>query len=99
VSKSKTNPGDKASALREWREKRNAMGDKAPPIVTLDPIQKARENPTSLRAAINGKCWDCAGAGADPNTRKAIRECKCGDYCTLWSVRPYQKKKGIQQGD
>jgi hypothetical protein len=58
--------------------------------VVLDPISKARANPTSLRMAINGKCWDCMGAGADPNTRLAISECGI-ESCTLWPVRPYRK--------
>lgn len=57
--------------------------------VLLDPIEKARRHPTSLRLAINGKCWDCIGAGADPNPRHAIRDCTIRD-CTLWPVRPYQ---------
>ena len=57
-----------------------------------DPITKAHENPKSLRLAINGKCWDCIGAGYDPHPRQAIRDCLITD-CTLWSVRPYQHCK------
>lgn len=56
-----------------------------------DPIEKSRLNPTSLRAAVNGKCWDCSGGGADSGTREAIRECPVTS-CTLYYVRPYQKK-------
>jgi len=59
-------------------------------IVVLDPIAKARANPRSLRLAINGKCWDCIGAGADSNPRAAIRDCAIQD-CTLWPVRPYRE--------
>jgi hypothetical protein len=55
----------------------------------LDPIAKAYRNPTSLRMAVNGKCWDCQGAGADPGCKEAIRDCRAKD-CTLWPVRPYQ---------
>lgn len=55
----------------------------------IDPIAKAHRNPTSLRLAINGKCWDCQGAGADPGCKEAIRDCRAKD-CTLWPVRPYQ---------
>lgn len=51
----------------------------------LDPIQKARLNSTSLRAAINGKCWDCAN-----ESRQAIRDCDITG-CTLRPVRPYQR--------
>lgn len=63
------------------------------PTVRLDPIAKARANPRSLRLAINGKCWDCIGRGADPNPRGAIRDCRIKD-CTLWPVRPYQRGDG-----
>lgn len=60
-------------------------------LEVLDPIEKAVRNPTSRKLAIAAKCWDCVGAGADPNPRREIRECpitKCG----LWPVRPYQPK-------
>jgi len=56
-----------------------------------DPIEKAKRNPKSLRMAINGKCWDCCGAGVDPETRKTIGECTVY-HCPLWTLRPYQKK-------
>lgn len=69
---------------------RRAAGIK--PVI-LNPIEKARRSPASLRAAINGKCWDCVGAGADPNPRGAIRDCAIRD-CTLWPVRPYQGQAG-----
>lgn len=59
------------------------------PLIRLDPIAKAHLNPKSLRFAINGKCWDCVGAGADPHPRATIRACRITD-CTLWPVRPYQ---------
>lgn len=65
---------------------RRAAGIK--PVI-LDPIEKARRNPKSLRLAINGNCWGCIGAGADPNPRGAIRDCTIRS-CTLWPVRPYQ---------
>lgn len=61
------------------------------PVERLSPIEKARRNPSSLRLAINGKCWDCCGAGADGIgfTKDTIRTCTVAD-CTLWPVRPYQ---------
>jgi len=77
------------------RAERRANGEKT---VVLSPIEKARKNPTSLRAAINGKCWDCVGAGNDPNPRRDIRECTITD-CTLWPVRPYQTKAEAEEGD
>ena len=57
---------------------------------TFDPIKKALARPRSLRLAINAMCWDCIGAGADPNPRAAIRECSIMT-CPLNRVRPYQK--------
>lgn len=54
------------------------------------PIEKAQKNPTSLRMAINAKCWDCIGAGADPKPQWNIGNCVCPD-CPLYPVRPYQR--------
>ncbi len=59
--------------------------------IRLDPIEKTRANQTSLRLAINGKYWDCIGAGADPNPRSSIMGYAIMD-CTLHPVRPYQGK-------
>lgn len=70
-------------------QERRAAGIKS---VTLDPIAKAARNPRSLRLALNAKCWDCIGAGADPNPRGAIRDCAIRD-CSLWPVRPYQTQE------
>lgn len=54
-----------------------------------DPIAKLAERPTSLRAAITAKCWDCIGRDADPQPTRRIRECPCTG-CPLHRVRPYQ---------
>lgn len=56
----------------------------------IDPIEKARRSPTSLRAAINGKCWDCQGGGHDAGCRERIGSCPIS-MCPLYPVRPYQK--------
>ena len=60
-------------------------------LEVLDPIEKARRDPKSLRKAINANCWGCVGAGADPNPRQLIADCVCRD-CSLWPVRPWQEK-------
>ncbi len=73
---------------KQERIRRKELGIKT---VIKNPIEKANENPKSLRLAINGKCWDCIGAGCDPNPREAIKNCVIKD-CTLWPVRPYQEK-------
>lgn len=51
-----------------------------------DPIEKAKANPKSLRAAINAKCWDCSGY-----IRKEVINCPADD-CPLWGVRPWVPK-------
>jgi len=50
----------------------------------LDPIEKAKQNPTSLRLAINAKCYDCSGF-----VKADVRSCDMQD-CELFKVRSYQ---------
>ena len=54
-----------------------------------DPMEKLRQNPKSLRAAINAKCWDCVGMDSDPAPRWRVGNCERSD-CGLYAVRPYQ---------
>lgn len=60
--------------------------------VTKNPLEKAQEDPKSLRKAVTAMCYDCMGRDADPDFRGRIRECACHD-CPLYPLRPYQKKK------
>lgn len=80
-------PLDKARAAMRARR---AAGEE---IVRLDPIEKAKRNPKSLRLAITAKCWDCVGGMADPNPRARIRDCGVS-RCSLYPVRPYQNNPG-----
>lgn len=57
-----------------------------------DPLEKAKEQPTSLRRAITAKCYDCIGRNADPDWRGSIRNCLCTD-CPLYVVRPFKVKE------
>ena len=50
----------------------------------LDPIEKAHANPKSMRAAINGKCYECSGF-----QKMEVRDCHITDCC-LWKLRPWQ---------
>jgi hypothetical protein len=63
-------------------------------VERLDPVEKARKNPNSLRLAINAKCWDCCGAGADgiEFTKETIRTCS-STSCPLHFQRPYQPQE------
>lgn len=58
-------------------------------------IEKSQDKPTSLRLAINAKCFDCVGCGFDPYPQNEIRHCQIKD-CSLWNLRPYQNKKPVQ---
>ena len=58
-----------------------------------DPVQKAKENPNSLRLAINAHCFQCMGSGADPIVRASIRYCPVHS-CSLHPVSQYQNAKG-----
>ncbi len=62
------------------------------------PIEKALDKPTSLRLAINAKCYDCVGCGFDPNPSDEIRNCGIV-ACPLWALRPYQNKKARPDGN
>ena len=73
------------SARSEGLEKHRAKV-KAGEFKSLNPVEKARKNPKSLRLAINGKCWDCTCG-----QRSEIKHCPMPD-CTLWALRPYQDK-------
>ena len=75
---------------------RREAGDLRP---RLNPIEKAKANPKSLRAAITAKCFECMGGGEDTGTRKLIRACTSHATCPLHPVRPYQAKEHEDQSD
>lgn len=79
-----------SEALKRAHEKRLQMKAEGVELERLDPIEKARRNPTSRRYAINAKCWDCSCG-----QRVEIRECSVV-ACPLWSFRPYQQKEEAQ---
>lgn len=78
------------SALEKAREASRALRESGIKPERLDPIEKSRANPKSLRLAINGKCWDCQGGMADPGVRERIGSCPVV-ACCLHAVRPYQR--------
>jgi len=70
-------------ALQEYREK-VASGEIE--VVRLSPIEKAKNNPKSLRLAIDAMCYSCMGKTGSTSD---IRECTAKD-CPLYPVRPYK---------
>ena len=75
----------KTDYLAEWRRKVAAGEVKRPK--QLDPLEKARKNPRSLRLAINAKCYECAC-----RQRIEVTRCVVTD-CPLHPVRPWQRDK------
>lgn len=55
-----------------------------------NPLEKLADKPTSLRYAVNAKCYTCQGEDADPGVRKRIGTCNI-TACPLHNVRPYQR--------
>lgn len=53
------------------------------PII-VNPIDKARQNPLSLRKAVTAKCYECMGF-----EKMAVRDCT-SPGCPLFNVRPWQ---------
>lgn len=78
-----------ALAHEKMAEKR-AAGWK--PVV-LNPAQKAKANPGSIKMAVKAHCWVCCGAGADPGVKLQVRDCTV-KACNLWPHRPWQTAKG-----
>lgn len=79
-----------STALEKAHEARRLAKEAGQTIVRLDPIEKAKKKPKSLRLAVNAKCWDCVGGTSDPGPRGRIRDCTV-TRCPLHPVRPYQK--------
>ena len=52
----------------------------------IDPIEKARQNPKSLRTAINAKCYDCCCY-----QKVEVKYCTAVG-CPLHHLRPWQSK-------
>ena len=71
-------------ARKEYLRKIKTGETKRPKL--MDPIEKAKSNPNSLRAAINGKCYDCSGG-----TRIDVTNCDMPD-CELFKIRPWQRR-------
>ena len=76
-------------ALARARAKVQEMRENGIKPQRKNPIEKLAENPTSLRKAIDAKCYQCENGDADPQISKRIGTCPITD-CPLWNVRPYQ---------
>lgn len=77
------------TALDMAREKRRQMTEAGIKVQIKNPLEKLADNPLSLRASINAKCYQCEGEDSDPGVKRRIGTCGIRD-CGLWAVRPYQ---------
>ena len=71
--------------LKEYRQKLE-MGLVETPK-QLDPIEKAKQNPKSLRSAINAKCFDCCCFH-----KPEVKYCTAVN-CPLYILRPWQPRE------
>lgn len=71
-------------------------GDTPREITRLTHTQHALGNKSSLRKAVNAKCWDCCGGGLtfkeSKGVRVEIKNCQVTD-CSLFNFRPYKNNK------
>lgn len=75
--------------LDKARAKAKELREQGVKVERKTAIQRAAEDPRSLRKAITAKCHECEG-DEDPQVKKRIAECKCSGICSLWHLRPYQ---------
>jgi hypothetical protein len=82
-----------STALEKAHAVMRAKREAGEEIVRLSPREKAERNPSSLRLAINARCYDCVGSeNADGGYRRCIRECPAV-RCSLHPVRPHQRSE------
>lgn len=54
----------------------------------MNPIDRAKADPTSLRKAIDHNCYECIYDAETSGTwREQVRKCSCLE-CPLYNVRP-----------
>ena len=78
------------TALDKARQVRAEMAAAGIKVHVKTPLERLADNPLSLRAAVNAKCYQCEGEDADPGVKKRIGSCTIRE-CGLWAVRPYQR--------
>jgi hypothetical protein len=71
-------------ALKEYHRKLKAGEIEKPK--SLNPTEKAEQNPNSLRFALNAYCYNCSGF-----TRSEVTKCTAVN-CPLYHLRPWQEK-------
>ena len=78
------------TALIAAQKKLAEMREQGIDRVVLNPVEKAKANPTSLKYAIRAHCWQCVGADASEGAKQMVRDCSVGDKCALYPHRPWK---------
>lgn len=81
------------TGLERARQARKAMQEAGIAVRIKNPLEKLADNPTSLRLAINAKCYQCEGEDSDPHVRWRIGNCLLPE-CALFAIRPHQHLHG-----
>lgn len=81
-----------SEALKKAQEKLAEMRALGISPVILNPIEKSKREPKSLRLAITALCYDCVGAEMADNYRQEVKNCTV-KRCPVYHVRPWQEVK------
>ena len=79
------------AAINAAQKKLAEMREQGIKQVILNPVDKAKANPTSLKYAIRAHCWQCVGADASEGSKQLVRDCSVGDKCALYPHRPWRE--------
>lgn len=77
----------RTAALKEYQEK--VKSGEIERTVPKNPLEKWKEDKTSLRKSVSAQCFMCMGGLDGDNVIGEIRKCS-SKVCTLWHVRPYK---------
>lgn len=73
--------------LEKGRLKAKENREAGIPVVVLNPDEKSKASPNSLKAAITNMCWQCAN-----EQKMEVKLCPITS-CALYSHRPWQNYK------
>lgn len=85
-----------SEALKKAHEKMMELRASGWKPEILNPVEKAKRNPNSLKYAIRAMCWTCEGGDSDPGVKLRVANCTVPS-CPLRPHRPWQKMSGKNQ--
>lgn len=88
------NTAHRSESIQKAQAKVRELRENGWKPVYKNPVEQAKANPNSAKAAIKAFCWICVGADADPGAKFRVRDCAVGSKCPLFAHRPWQRSKG-----